>query len=312
MRYVLHLPLPLFFIVASGPHTSGQDLVPNGSFEEVLACPDWPSQLDRTAHWFDPSELGTPDYFHTCGSSTHGVPDNAIGHQAPVDGLAYTGIFLHVNGALSVDVREYLEVELLATLVAGECYHFRMYANLGDISGLTTDALGVHFSPTPIFTDDAFPPPLIPQLTLAPGVMLNKDDWTLFEGDLIAAGGEGFLMIGNFLYDAQTTFVPVEGGAADLTYCLVDQVSLTPCMPTAIHHHEQVDRIGPVSIASNGFMRIPGMNKGSYRIYSSTGQLIQDGMVADGLIVLTRLSKGAYVIELDPGGVIIHQRFILP
>lgn len=32
-----------------------QQLVPNPGFEELLQCPDFQSQLDRTAHWFDPS-----------------------------------------------------------------------------------------------------------------------------------------------------------------------------------------------------------------------------------------------------------------
>ncbi len=90
-----------------------QNLVPNGGFEEVLECPDFQSQLDRTAHWFDPSEMGTPDYYHACGDPWYSVPDNTVGFQEPVDGQAYVGMFLWIY--LLEDVRELIEVELLST-----------------------------------------------------------------------------------------------------------------------------------------------------------------------------------------------------
>ena len=91
------------FIVAvlamyGGAHA--QQLVPNPGFEELLQCPDFQSQLDRTAHWFDPSAGGTPDYFHACGAPLYSVPDNAAGVQDPVSGQAYAGIFLWIQNVL--------------------------------------------------------------------------------------------------------------------------------------------------------------------------------------------------------------------
>ena len=287
----------LAFIVASTTVLS-QNLVPNGGFEEVLECPDLQSQLDRTSHWFDPSEMGTPDYYHACGEPWYSVPDNTVGFQEPVDGQAYVGIFLWIY--LLEDMREMIEVELLSTLQAGQCYRFRMHANLGDFSQKTTDDLGVFFSDSAFVTPTAEPPALQPHIALAPGTLLNKSDWTVLEGEYIASGGERYLMIGNYLLDAQTTLVEDTGGTGNFVYCHIDSVSLTPCGAIALGVEEEGMSIvaGPMPFQDRLDVRMERAPGGTYRVTDMQGRLVRIGDAATAHVETSSWPVGPYVIEV--------------
>jgi hypothetical protein len=284
--------LPLATIV------SAQNLVPNPGFEELLQCPDWQSQLDHTAFWSDPSEGGTPDYYHACGTDWYSVPDNTVGYQDPMDGQAYTGIFLWIY--LMEEWREYLQVALLDTLKEGECYHFRMHANLGDFSEKTTDALGVRFTENAYALPDPYPPGDVPHIALQPGTLLNKVDWTVLEGDYLATGNERFLMIGNYKSDAQTTLVVDTGGTGNFVYCHVDSVSLVPCEPIKAGVEENADVIvdGAMPFSDELRLRIPRDVASTFIVSDANGRMMITGRASDRCIGTSAWPAGMYVIEV--------------
>jgi len=285
-------------IIIANSALQAQNLVPNGGFEEVLECPDFQSQLDRTAHWFDPSAMGTPDYYHACGEPWYSVPDNTVGFQEPVDGQAYVGIFLWIH--LLEDMREMIEVELLNTLQAGQCYRFRMHANLGDFSQRTTDDLGVFFSDSAITTQTAEPPPVLPHIALAPGTYLNKSDWTVLEGEYVASGGERYLMIGNYLLDAQTTLVADTGGTGNFVYCHIDSVSLTPCGAIALGVEEEDTSIveGPIPFQDRLAIRMERAPGGTCRVTDMQGRLMWTGDATNAHVETSSWPVGPYAVEV--------------
>lgn len=305
------------FIVAvlamyGGAHA--QQLVPNPGFEELLQCPDFQSQLDRTAHWFDPSVGGTPDLFHACGEPLYSVPGNAVGVQDPVNGQAYAGIFLWIQNVLD-EWREYLEVPLTAPLNAGTCYHFRMHANLGDFSGFTTDALGVHFAMDSVLTDDPFAPGLEPHISLAPGTFLDRNVWTVVEGEYTAAGGERFLLIGNLNNDAGTTVQPLPPGppnTGDHIYAFIDSVTVTPCGGIALALPEATASSLRIPSPVPDVLQLPlSAADVRVRVFDSAGRTVHAGAAGEGTVHTAAWRPGVYVVELSgPRGVLLRQRVL--
>ena len=71
-------------------------------------CPnDFTQNELKTLKYWKQSNSGTPDHFDACAAgSGAGVPKNAFGQQAPLEGDAYSGIVLY--SASKPEYREYL------------------------------------------------------------------------------------------------------------------------------------------------------------------------------------------------------------
>jgi len=213
----------------------GQNLVPNGDFEQYSGCPSFWGDLDSALFWLNPSinYSASPDYYHQCSSfPSINVPYNWGGNnfQLPHSGNAYAGIYLTLFFPTQNN-REYLEAQLTSPLVANMCYHFEMYVNLVALSQVTTDDIGIYFSDTAITgITDNLPLPLIPQLINQAGNYPDTLNWILVEGDYTATGGENYLIIGNFKDDANTnTMLANSNGSSPSAYCFIDDVCFTPC-----------------------------------------------------------------------------------
>ena len=109
--------LALCLCVAVNPVLHAQNLVPNGSFEDTTACPDYFGQWWRAAGWENNSNQ-TPDYFNACaGGVVCGVPFNHMGYQAPAHGEAYMGMATYAYN--DYDYREIIAAELVQPLQPG-------------------------------------------------------------------------------------------------------------------------------------------------------------------------------------------------
>jgi hypothetical protein len=306
-RIVL-LAAPLLLSAAAA---FAQELVPNGSFEDVLQCPNGPSQLAGTAFWFDPTGnlTGTPDFFHACGSGTHTAPANFLGFQEPAEGDGYAGIFLYEGSQVLANWREYVQVELLETMVQDRCYHVRVKANLSDNSSRTTNALGLRFYPEAVFLPNPFAPGDEPHLELPAGTFLNTTDWTLLEGDYLAAGGERFLMIGNYRDNANTTVQQLSTNG-NFAYAFIDAISVVPCIPTDV----PALPASSVRIQLNGrSIELHGIDPGAtYRITDRVGRQLRTGGLAEGRIELGPSLRDMVVLSVYEGSSVRHFTFILP
>ena len=93
----------------------GQNLVPNGSFEQFSNCPDGLNDFSQTKFWTVPT-LGSPDYFHTCTVGDASVPNNIFGSQTALSGSAYIGITVYDTFDI-YSYREYIQVQLQQTIL---------------------------------------------------------------------------------------------------------------------------------------------------------------------------------------------------
>lgn len=194
----------LFFATA-------QNLVPNPSFEDYIACPTGPSETYKAVPWIQPSgHTGTSDYFHTCNTSPIpinappvGVPNNLLGNQAARTGAAYCGFF-SIDGPTDGDYREYIQAPLTNPLTVGTRYCVRFYLSLSDLSTNSTDGIGAYFSTQPVSGPGALPLTFPAQVSVS-AVITNYTGWEEVYGEFVADQPYAYITIGNFAIQGQTT-----------------------------------------------------------------------------------------------------------
>jgi hypothetical protein len=216
---------------------SGVNLVPNGDFEGYGVCPVGTSQLSVAAPWYSPT-LGSSDYFNGCAPPPFtSVPTNFTGVQAALSGQGYGGAILYYpsGNTLPGSYREYLQVPLLAPLLAGQSYRISFYVNQADYDAYSIANIGAYLSVGPV-TNYAYSGGLavVPQVANPPSNPLTStNSWMLITGLFTAIGGEDHLTLGNFASDAATTAVPAAGNEG-YTYYLFDDVSVVAQCPALV------------------------------------------------------------------------------
>lgn len=213
-----------------------QNLVPNPGFESYHQCPPYLGQIHEAVGWDSPNN-NTTDYFHRCSpvADGAGVPVNRVGEQTPAEGDAYAGIRTWIPAGNQYPVyREYLCTELAEALRAGQPYSISCMVSLAETSTHTSDDIGIYLSNVPFDNERVYSYP--PALRPPEGQLIaNTASWTRITGTYIAQGGERFLILGNFLDDAQMTRQRrlQTTDAQEMVYFYIDDVRVIACEPPA-------------------------------------------------------------------------------
>ena len=232
-RILLYFSLCLFIT-----SKAQNNLVPNGSFEDIISCPSsaiYTSQLPLASPWQTPTN-GTPDLFSTCDTAnTYGnppifhVPKNAGGYQQPHTGNNYAGIYDWATNHSNVtcpSCQEYIQVQLINSLIKGKKYCVSFFASLAEMSNYATSRVGSLISILPVSNYTAYVINAIPQIENPFHSYLNDTiNWTRIKGLYIATGGESYITIGNF-YDESNTDTIYMAGLSKSIYYYLDDVSL--------------------------------------------------------------------------------------
>ena len=207
-----------------------QNLVPNPSFELYENCPPYPGQIHESVGWDSPNN-NTTDYFHVCAPEEGGasVPRNLLGFQMPASGNAYAGIrtwIPTING--NPVYREYLSIQLLQPLLEGHRYAVNMMVSLAETSSHTSDNLGIYLSPQPFKNLRLYS--VSPQISNPNGQWIKETrKWISVRGDLIADGGEEYLIIGNFETDEAMNRQIIAPNDEPKVYFYIDDLILISC-----------------------------------------------------------------------------------
>ncbi len=195
--------LPLFSLVIVS--SSGQNFVPNYSFEDHSSCPSLFNQITLSTSWnkslvnnVAPHHV---DYMHTCGSNDFMAPNGFWGFQAPATGQALAAI--STKSPLAPNYRENIYAQLIAPLTPGEFYTLSMKISHTDLTAGATDNLGIRLSTTTDFPVDNF------SHLHATSVMSDEVNWVTLSGSIIADSAYAYVGVGNFYTDANTTAVTV-------------------------------------------------------------------------------------------------------
>jgi outer membrane protein OmpA-like peptidoglycan-associated protein len=232
-------------------HT-GENLVPNPSFEDTRACPKDCDYIGGVVAW-NLFPNFSADYFHRCanifqtpeyikrfpneGILNFSVPRSMFGHQEAHTGDAYAGISF---------CNEALAVKLIRPLAKDSVYKVEFFVSLADSSNVGTRYFGMYFSETSIRTTtdnrmqiSGFMLDCPPQVqNPSTRFLTDTAGWTPVSGLYTAKGGEQYIAIGGF-YSYHDSLVqrihpnrPLQkiyrSREKQLGYYFIDDVSVVP------------------------------------------------------------------------------------
>lgn len=195
---------------------NAQNLVPNPSFEVQDTCPAV-SQIQLASPW-NSATMGTPDLFNsTCGAQ------NPQAHT----GIGSAGVFCY---STFPDNREYLQVPLTQSLVAGQMYHVSFWVIRVNYKYAVSN-IGAYFSNGAMSVQSTGVLPVTPQVVNPYSNVITGTTWSQIAGNFVASGGEDHLILGNFSNDAGTNLVTANASNANaVAFYRFDDVSVTSTM----------------------------------------------------------------------------------
>ena len=288
---------------------SSQNLVPNPSFEDTVSCNPG---IEYSLHWTNPTGY-SPDYYNPCISSIdYQVPINYYGHQNARTGYAYAGI---ISAFFGFNGREYIQVELIDSLIGGKKYCVTFFVCVVDSSPFTVHNIGAYFSRYPISTNQLSNLLFQPQVDNNPSLnpLLQQNTWILIEDSFVAAGGEKNMVIGNFNDDATTDTTHLTSNTSvQYGYYFIDDVSLTYCDTTIGITKQESDLIsianfsGKVVIFSSNYLieRIEILDMLGRKLINSSHFVKQIEINTSGL-------SGLYIVNIYFQSYFIQKKLIL-
>jgi hypothetical protein len=272
---------------------SGQNLVPNPSFELTDTCPNtccFPPG-DRPLHWnrWDQS----PDYFNACAGDLGGidtlmdVPQNGFTWQYAHDGEAYVGMTCYEPN----DFREHVGALLLEPLVVGQTYYVSYWVNLAT-EGLYWETRWACNNQGLLFTMDEHlwsgqtgsVPEFVPRNYAHVNnsfVITDSANWTLVSGNFVADSAYRYIVLGNFFNDAMTDTVHLNPSLPSwAAYYLYDDICVSPTpghCPVATGLSEQGKATLSVRVLGGGqWLQVEGVETDvRCGIYGAGGGLVE-------------------------------------
>lgn len=206
-----------------------QNLIPNGSFEDTISCPELGNVTIIDAQSWN-NNAWSPDYFNPC-SSTNSVPYNFVGYQYPADGFSYAGIIAYTtifsNPQWTTTYREYIGTSLTTSLSVGTKYFFSLKICLAlqpNISiNSASNKIGARFSigNPGLLTHDNYS-----DISFNT-IVTDSVNWTLLKGSFIADSSYNYITIGNFYDNANTQIINIINDVDYSSYYYVDDLRLS-------------------------------------------------------------------------------------
>ena len=137
----------LLLVLCLCARAQGQNLVPNGSFEQSIGCPN---NITGCTSWAPYGTLYSA-YMKSCGTpGTSGVPSNTFGYQVAADGYSYASLYTYTKS--QPDAKEYITAVLKQPMQIGTTYEVSMSVSLSDNSAFAGDDLAIHlFKTGPVY-----------------------------------------------------------------------------------------------------------------------------------------------------------------
>lgn len=280
---------------------SGQNLVPNPSFEDTVSCPTLYAQMNTAVAWSD--YRGSPDNFNSCNSGSVNVPQNVFGFQYARTGDAYAGFIPYQVGI--VDARECLGAQLTQPLIIGQKYYASFYVSRGNNDFLSIGAacnkLGIKFSTVPYSYATPVPIDNLAQV-YTDSIIEDTLNWTKISGSFIADSAYQYVMIGNFFHDAVTLYSQYD--STDIQgYYFVDDVVVSTDSTLTIGIKENIQH-GDFLLFPNPFtdkinITVKSNESVEISLFDITSRKIFNQSFINSIAINTeQLAKGVYLYEV--------------
>jgi hypothetical protein len=193
----------------------GQNLVPNGSFEDFTSCPSDLDQIDNLYGWY--KILNTPDNFNECATVWYAsVPNNLAGAQEPFEGNGYAGC---ATFDFTFNYREIFGTELIDTLNPLKTYQVSMRVSRanGYIFTAASNKLGIKFTTKALTLGNTQVVDNFAQL-YSDTFITDSTNWVLLHWNYTPDSPYSHVYIGNFFDDAHTDTIALGGFPASVYY----------------------------------------------------------------------------------------------
>lgn len=211
---IFHHILTLVILLSQITKSHAQNLMVDGDFEIITECPIGPkgsctgNQTLSYLEYWHPINSWEADYFNTCQRLPSNKDNNVnmLKIPEPQSRNGFIGILATTFKGRARDENNatYAMSELKMPLISGKKYHIEFYAMLSEKSTVAIANLGVYFSiETPLSVSGLFSRYQVNGINVKPQfehrtVINDIGNWTKIEGDIIAEGGEKFIVIGCF------------------------------------------------------------------------------------------------------------------
>lgn len=308
------LSLLAFFLYSI---SSGQNLVPNGGFEEgVEDCPIFIGGFnDECALWYSsisshPDSLeSSPDWFHECSEEdVLSPPEISFGTQIPFEGSGYAGLVAFA--APLEDFREIIGVELIEPLSIGQSYLVQFRYSLTSTPGnaIWCNNLGFNFSTHQNYLASEFP---INQSHFSiDSIIPESNEWSTVSQIFTADSAYTFFHIGNF-YDDNNTATLFDGFSS---YFLIDEVSISETLSSSMSDLKNFCSVFPNPTRDHLSVTFSVATRMSYRVVNMQGVVLlnrshqapQERFSID----LNKLKPGYHILEIITPKTSFHETII--
>ncbi|MBL0342135.1 MAG: hypothetical protein IPP71_15190 [Bacteroidetes bacterium] len=208
-----------------------------------------------------------------------------MGYQQARTGLGHGGICHGFKNSpiQSNSYREYIQTELIDSLIQGIEYSVSFYVSAGDSCGKYSSNIGTYFSNTEIDTviypnaNLNFQPQFENPLT---NVLNDNIGWTHLSGTFIANGGEKYLILGNFRDSISSTILNTGWGSipslVKSAYLYIDDILVAPTDSlTSINEFHSNDELTLFTLSESEYEIFSTNNPiNSYEVVNCLGQNI--------------------------------------
>ena len=183
-----------------------QNFVNNPSFEklEIPCCsiPLGQNAFNYLDSWSNSSSLSDSDLSHRCLSCiypSYSLPKNAPkGSQNPRTGNGFVSQYVLDFDNLPLEYSDYIQGELLTTLISGNSYIISFWISLADMANYTYSNYSIYFSNTPLIENSWLLDYFNPQITTNTYITETKG-WQNIKIQFTAQSDEKYFSFGTFL-----------------------------------------------------------------------------------------------------------------
>jgi len=229
----------LLLLALTGAPVFAQDetprnIVPNPGFEVFHQAPvGWylkGEDFTRVMKYWSSPTGASPDAY---GPKVR-VPDNwaekGFGKQKPHGGNAMVGLTMFNCLDGKPHCREYIQVQLLEPLVAGQDYQVECW--VGQLPNSTAiDNIGFHFAMSKYDEAEDKLLHLKPQFRTTEVVEVAPGKWKKLSGKFVATNEAEVLIIGNFFPDAETSLHRIRDESYAYAYYYIDDILVKKIPP---------------------------------------------------------------------------------
>ncbi|MES2622659.1 MAG: T9SS type A sorting domain-containing protein [Bacteroidota bacterium] len=318
-------------LVLSGLFLSGQNLVPNCSFEDTMCCPDGLLGEIHCASSWGSCNVGhsSPDYFFNCGGYTMVPQRYTSAFQNPATGNAYAAIIPWMNRFFNTiyDTREFITIKLKSPLIVGQQYYVAFKMNLRQPNpecSFASSKTGLLLS---TMADITYPPPVNNFAHIySDTVITDTVNWTTVAGWLIADSSYEYICIGNFFDDAHTDILRTQNitGAWDTcSWYFIDDVCVSidsaKCSCDITNSTDNLEkiqiRIYPNPASDYFILRLgtayQNFSLALYDTYGNEIKRIESSTEYQNVISTKNLPKGIYFLKIVSAGNHFFEKLII-